>query len=226
MNKADVSQIVALMTYLPNAPKMDSREAMSQLVDVFHAVLQDLDAELGRAAALHYLSNKTFFPAPGDLRAKAMEINTLADNVPSPAEAWGQVLGAIQHVPSVWCERGANLRDAIDGKIGKEYWNAIGNYADHKRDCTECKTGGLGEVYGHKVVEQTVKMLGGRDVLMTDNPTADRARFIEAYKEIVAREKAKDEMLPAVRQMVEKQKTLRAPEAEMKQLAKGMSHAA
>jgi len=86
--------------------------------------------------------------------------------------------------------------------------------------CEICTLGGLKEVYSHPVVAETVKVLGGRDVIITDNPTADRARFIDAYREIVARERTKNAMLPVVREYVQdKQKSLVA--GSIKALAEG-----
>jgi hypothetical protein len=77
--------------------------------------------------------------------------------------------------------------------------------------CSVCTEGGYRELYASPAVAECVKMLGGRDMLLTDNPTADRARFIEAYREIVARERKKAGMLPQVRAYIDAHKVPELP---------------
>jgi hypothetical protein len=185
------------MQYLPNSPINDMN--VEQVIDTFMIVLEDLPAETILAAARQYLSTETFFPTPGKLRELAMDLQMLSMGVPTPGEAWGMVLTARRYVGSKWCAVGVELRDqAISTRSAypKEYY-------EHMDSCDFCTaSGGFKDVYSNGVVEATVRLLGGRDVILTDNPVADRARFIEAYREVVARERTKAAMLPDVQEYV------------------------
>lgn len=210
-NKPEIMEIVNLLKRLPNSPITD-RESLDETVKLFLAVLEDLPADMVKAATVQYLSEgNPFFPSnPGVLRDKAMELQMLAMGIPSPAEAWGKVLTARKYKPAVFCETGVKLRMKADGGdvTGNQYWGAVMAYTDHVEDCSECDNGGFHEDYGSPAVAETVRLLGGRDVILTDNPVADRARFIEAYKEIVAKERMKMGMTPTVARFVEDNRPL------------------
>ncbi len=49
---------------------------------------------------------------------------------------------------------------------------------------------------------------GGRDVILTDNPVSDRKQFIDAYREVIARERMKMGMTPTVARFVEDNRPL------------------
>jgi hypothetical protein len=72
------------------------------------------------------------------------------------------------------------------------------------------------------VVEQTVKRLGGLDALMTDNPAADRARFIDAYREIVSLERKDAGRIPEVSKFIDARRAELAA-GQMRQLTERMS---
>ncbi|MCH8877794.1 MAG: hypothetical protein IIA89_13390 [Chloroflexi bacterium] len=56
---------------------------------------------------------------------------------------------------------------------------------------------------GDDTLDQAMRAVGGwRAVGYSDNPTADRARFIEAYSTIDRREREERRMLPAVREHI------------------------
>lgn len=191
----EITRAILSMRYLPNSPITAAN--VPEVVGMFEVVLSDLPAECVDAATRQYLGTETFFPTPGRVREIAMDLQMLAMGVPTPAEAWGMVLTAEKHVPSVWCDEGLRLREL----------GGIWDYKNHMDACEICTPGGLKEVYSHPVVAETVKMLGGRDVIITDSPTSDRARFIDAYREIVARERKKVAMLPEVKNYID-EKTL------------------
>ncbi len=208
MNKIEVAEIVKLFKHLPNSPVVD-KESLDETVNLFFLILEDLPREMVRASAVQYLSeNNPFFPTPGIIRDKAMELQLLAAGIPTAAEAWGMVLGAQQYTEPRFCEQGWKLREAVGEKVGKDYWDALKASSDHDKNCSVCDSGGFREQYRHPAVKETVRLLGGRDVLMTDNPAADRARFIEAYREVVTRERMKMAMSPRVAQFVEDSRPL------------------
>jgi hypothetical protein len=199
---SEILEVINLVKDLPGSPIKD-KESMDNLMNLYTAVLEDLPVEMVRTATVQYCSEgNPFFPMPGVIRDKAMELQLLALGIPTPAEAWGMVLHARQYIPGTFCEAGAALRRDVEGNPA-DYWQALNDYGDHMNACTVCDKGGFQDVYGHAAVEETVKLLGGRDVVLTENEVADRARFIEAYKEIVKRERMRLAMLPSVAAYIE-----------------------
>lgn len=219
-NRDDILAVVGMMRYLPNNPAARDDSAAGPLEDRFFMVLSDLPVEVLRAAAVQHLAEATFFPTPGQLRERAMDLQLLALGIPQPAEAWAQVLKAPRYVPMALCELGAELRRSAE-KQGLGYFKAVAEYSKHLAECTVCTEGGYRETYPSPAVAECVRLLGGRDALMTDNPAADRARFIEAYREIVGRERMKAGMLPQVKEFLARAASAELPPtvAAIKQLA-------
>jgi len=173
--------------------------------EVYLSILADVEDAVLEAAVKQYLSEaNTFTPiaTPGVLREKAMDLQMLALGVPTGGEAWGMVLAAGQYSGPRWCEDGGKLRDiALSG-------GSPAGYYSHLDQCGICNINPTAkENYDHPVVAQTVRLLGGRDAIITDNPMADRARFIDAYKEVVLRERTKAGMMPSVREFVQNRQT-------------------
>jgi hypothetical protein len=216
MNKPDTLEIVNLIKRLPNSPITD-RDSLNETVNLFFAVLGDLPADMAKAATIQYLSEgNPFFPMPGVLRDKAMELQMLAAGLPTAGEAWGMVLTANRPANPVFCDEGARLRDAVNNAA--TYWSSLKEYSKHVDECETCDLGGYRENYRHAAVAETVKLLGGRDAILTDNPAADRARFLEAYREVTAREKMKMGMTPRVAEFVESSRPALVS-GELKQLS-------
>lgn len=196
--RAQIARAILLMQFLPNSPVNDRN--VETVVDTFELVLSDLPVEDVDAAARQYLSVGTFFPTPGVLRETAMDLQLLAIGVPTSTEAWGMVRSGLKLIESVFCEAGALLRD---GYLSQQTTGNLVLYSQHVDACSICTLGGgYREQYAHPVVAETVRLLGGRDVILTENVVADRARFVEAYREVVARERMKTAMLPEVSKFV------------------------
>jgi len=176
---------------------------MEQVGASYLLVLEDLGSDELKAAAAHYLSTGRFFPTPGDLRSAAMDLRRISFGIPAPLEAWAQVQNALRHVPGVACEVGQRLLDACAGKADRAYYDAVNAHGAHEDVCDDCRRGGYREVYSHELVERTVRLLGGREALMTGNPAADRKQFIDAYREIVDRELERLSLLPEVQKFLE-----------------------
>lgn len=220
-DRTQITRAILTMQYLPNSPITERN--VESVIDTFEMVLSDLPAETVEAATRQYLSTETFFPTPGRLREITMDLQMLAIGLPTPAEAWGMVLSANKYVEKVLCSIGHELyMTASNSK--ENYQSDLRAYSVHFDNCDICTDGGFREDYTHPAVAETVRLLGGRETILTNNPTADRARFIEAYREVVTRERTKTAMLPKVKQYIEatKQNSLQAGEA-VKQLTKGMS---
>jgi len=197
-----VIDLLLSISHLPNAPDLKNAES---LVNEYYSVLGHWPDELLDAAALHYKSTGTFFPTPGKLNESVLDLQMISVGIPTPGEAWSQVLGALRPTETILCEEGQRLRDSAQevNTIAGAYLIKAKEYGLHRDTCTKCKQGGLQEIYSHPVVAETVRLLGGRDRLMTDNPAADRKQFIDAYRERVALEGRKAIMPPQVKDYIE-----------------------
>jgi len=107
--------------------------------------------------------------------------------------------------------------EAGESNDGAGYTSALREILGHSPTCRECRVAHTEEVYCHPVVEQTVRRLGGRAALFTENLAADRARFLEAYEEILGRAVVEAGRLPEVANWLESDRNV-----EMKQLAEKM----
>lgn len=201
-SRLDITRIILKMQYLPNSPITDAN--VNSVMDTFEDVLADLPVEIIDAAARQYMSTAIFFPTPGKLRETAMDLQILAFGLPTPAEAWGLVITAEKYFEKQLCQGGAELYEKACS--GANYKENLLAYDKHMQECSVCDNGGFREDYGNPVVAETVRLLGGRDVILTENPTADRARFIEAYREVVSRERTKAAMPPEVKEYIEERR--------------------
>ena len=58
--------------------------------------------------------------------------------------------------------------------------------------------------FSHPLIKRTVDGVGGwRELCMSTNAVADRARFVQAYETLAKRERAQSRMLPQVREVLE-----------------------
>ncbi len=110
-NKNQVAKIILLLSTLPNYPDRETE----LMVEAYHIVLKDIDWETLQAATAQYLSTGTFFPAPGQLRQTVLELRLRASGIPTAAEAWADVLGAVRHVQLVNCPEGASPAGHVAG---------------------------------------------------------------------------------------------------------------
>jgi len=65
-------------------------------VEIYCRLLLDLDFDTLKAATLHCATVYKFFPTVAEIREAATELKTMAEGIPSDAEAWGQVLEQIR----------------------------------------------------------------------------------------------------------------------------------
>ena len=197
--KNTVSELLLSIAHLPNSPFNGAN--VSQIVEMYYHDLQDIDDELLSAAVVHYRTGATpFFPSSGQIREKATELQLLAMGIPTAAEAWAQVQNAWQYREAVFCEAGAHIRNSY---LENQTVGELREYDRHLLNCPVCDVGGFAERYDHPAVANVVKLLGGRDMLLTDNEPADRAKFFEAYNAIVKRETLKASLPTVARQFVE-----------------------
>lgn len=125
--------------------------------------------------------------------------------------------------PSVGEIRGAA------GDLRKEASGLPSSYQAWQEVCTQMSVNGgdYGKpVWSHPLVEQAVKTLGWRNLRMSEDQTADRARFISAYEQLTNRASAEDMRLPVAQTYIESHRALALETGErretMRQLAEGM----
>jgi hypothetical protein len=79
-------------------------------------------------------------------------------------------------------------------------------------------------VWSHPLVEKTVKAIGWRNLRMSEDQTADRARFIQCYEQLQDRAKTENLLLPEVRGYIETNGgRMLAPVDQMKQLTERLT---
>ena len=204
---ASVSEITKILTglvFLPNCPIEEGNAA--DVVESYHRVLGDLDAGILQAAADSYLAGSVpFFPTPGLLREKVVELVKMGAGIPTAGEAWAMFLEGFRNVSPVWCDEGARLRDAIEGQQGRAWADAVAASRAHDLDCLVCAGPGEVEEYGHPAVAETVRRLGGRSAILTGNPMSDRARFQDAFREVIAKVTQQLSLPITVHAMIESQ---------------------
>lgn len=202
--KQDIYDILQKIKYLPNSPMNNGN--VSEIVELFFVILKDFSFALLDKAALFYLGQANpFFPMPGVLRQKALELQMISLRIPTATEAWGMVLNRQTSQPGAYCGKYKAIESELHLLFGGAYLLKIKELVAHEKYCGICKPTTYTPTYEHPLVEKTVHLLGGLDVLLTENPVADRARFIAAYQEILEREQAIVGMVPEVREFVQEQ---------------------
>ena len=79
-------------------------------------------------------------------------------------------------------------------------------------------------VWSNSVVARAVKMIGWRNLRMSEDATADRARFIQCYEQLIERVTRDEMLIPEVRGYLEVNGArILAPMEQVRQLAKGMT---
>jgi len=222
--REETFEVITLLSSLPNNPITSydietphGKKALEIFVNAYHKILEDVPIEYVQAAALQYLNgDNKFFPSnPGTLREIAFDLEMMARDIPTPSTAWAMVLSAKQKSSIRRCETANEIFSAISkieqpGVICTEaVSDAIRTlhkkYFDHSEKCPTCKTSDstvLEYEYEHEAVSRVVYLMGGRDVIFTENLAADRARFMDSYRELVTMERRKLQMHPQVANLI------------------------
>lgn len=78
--------------------------------------------------------------------------------------------------------------------------------------------------FSHPLITQAVRQMGWRELCMSENQIADRARFLQCYEQILSRAAKEDMLLPEVRGYIESNGAqLMAPAESMRLLADRLS---
>ncbi|RMD57454.1 hypothetical protein D6833_13885 [Candidatus Parcubacteria bacterium] len=118
------------------------------------------------------------------LRAAALQLATTSKWFPTVAEIREAAFALMEHqsgLPSAYEAWQEVMRQAFEvGHTGKPQ-------------------------FSHPAIMEAVKAIGGwRYVCMSTNQVADRARFVDAYEQLVQRARYKERMLPAVKTLAAK----------------------
>jgi hypothetical protein len=73
------------------------------------------------------------------------------------------------------------------------------------------------------LVEEAVKRMGWRNLRMSEDQTADRARFLQCYEQIVERATKQEMLLPQVAGYIESKQLNALPAGQIKQLSERLS---
>ena len=117
------------------------------------------------------------------------------------------------------------IRGAV-GELRKYSANLPSSYQAWQEVLTQMRENGGDHgnpVWSHPLVERAVKTMGWRELRMSENQTADRARFLQCYEQLSERAEREDLLLPEVRGYLEVNGAqLPAPAEQIRRLASGM----
>lgn len=156
------------------------------------------------------LTAEVFFQTLSDIptdELKAATLHCITENGRKFAPSVGELRGAVQelrgyvsNLPTSYQAWQEVLRQIADvGYYGTPSWS-------------------------HPIVEKAVRAMGWRDLCMSENAVADRARFIQCYEQFAERAARDDMLLPEVRGYIEMNGAqVLAPADQMKLLSEKLS---
>jgi hypothetical protein len=144
-----------------------------------------------------------------------------------PNELKAAVLHCISQADRKFAPTVGEIRGAV-GDLRRSSANVPGSYQawEEVQNQILINGGDFGSpVWSHPLIGKAVKAIGWRNLRMSENQTADRARFIQAYEQLETRMMKEEMLLPEVRGYIESKggKMLEAPMDAIRQLAKGFS---
>lgn len=198
----EINTLLELLSTLPNCP-ITNVETRDLVRSMYFAALGDIPFQWLQAAYLQYIGqDKPFFPSnPGALREIAFDLEMIAQGVPTAAQAWAMVLRGPQMIEARICQTNADIRAKLE-PTARDYFHLLGDLDRHEKTCDVCIPTSKSGSYGSNVVDEAVRMMGGRDAIFTDNATSDRARFLDAYRELVLIERKRLQMHPKVAELI------------------------
>lgn len=87
----------ALLVLSAAYPRFDLPD---ETVSIYCRLLVDLDFDTLKAATLQCATTCKFFPTVAEIRDAAAELKIMAEGIPDPASAWGEVVSQIKAVGS------------------------------------------------------------------------------------------------------------------------------
>ena len=163
--------------YVTHAKNLTPAQLEEQL-QVWYAILGDIDAELLRAAALQHMAGSKWFPTVAELREIAAAL--LVERPATAMEAWGTVV-----------ETFADLR--------------FYRYAEGYHEFP---------TFENPITARVVTAMGWTRLKESEDYTADRARFLQAYDTLAERARTDALILPQVRALGEQRRLNRTAETQ------------
>lgn len=170
--------------------EVEAQEIVSEIVNAFAMEFARLGADQNRATQAQY--RRYLLDLPAAATRAAVE----------------RMLATARFVPKI-----AEIREAVKAlelgpvRTGAEAWGDVQRaFQRASADWTP--------TFADPVVGRVVRALGWRDLCLSENTVADRARFIEAYEQIAANERRDAQVanLPANRQLAQaRQAAIAAP---------------
>ena len=204
----EINTLLELLSTLPNCP-ITTTETRDLVRSMYFAALGDIPFQWLQAAYLQYIGqDKPFFPAnPGTLREIAFDLEMTAQGVPTASQAWAMLMTARFATSTKKCDSAQSLLDDYESAMKRHDGNSANSifkqYDKHVDTCPVCVWNAKGVyIYDHPVVTEVIRLMGGLDTIFTNNPSSDRARFLESYKELVALERRKLQMHPKVAELI------------------------
>lgn len=107
------------------------------------------------------------------------------------------------------------------GELKRQAAGVLDSYQAWEEVCRQLIENG-GEfgtpIWSSPLVERAMKSIGWRNLRMSENQVADRARFIEAYNQVANRAERDEMDLPQVREYLEEQRVLALETGERKEV--------
>lgn len=170
---------------------------------VYVRMLADLPEDALLNAAEHVIATCTFFPSVAEIRAAAGHLQRAIHAVPSPEEAWAEMITQARapREISVHCGEYARLRAACE-QAPEDYLQKIAELREHELGCTACHTVTDHYQWSHPLVGQVAARMGWPDKFWTAEIGVIRSQYMRAYAAQVERLTGEAIMLPEVRQYV------------------------
>ena len=156
-------------------------------------------------------TNEVYYQTLHDIPADELKVAVLhciSENGRKFAPSVGEIRGAVAEMRGI----ASNLPSAYQAweEVQKQILENGGDFGK--------------PVWSNSIVESAARMIGWRNLRMSEDQTSDRARFIQCYEQLVVRATRDEMLLPEVRGYIEDRggKLLNAPIAQIKQLTKGM----
>lgn len=139
---------------------------------------------------------------------KAATLHCISESGRKFAPSVGELRGAVAELRGM----SANLPSSF------EAWQEVGKQIS-------INGGDFGNpVWSHPIVQKAVEAIGWRNLRMSEDATADRARFIQCYEQFQQRAEKENILLPEVRGFLEVNGArLEAPADQIKRLTERMS---
>ena len=104
-SRTEIAKLISIIAAATPSFKLgrgvEAKTRLTEMIHAYHLLLGDLDADRLTEAAMHVISQGTFFPSAGELRRAYFNLEERASGVPTADEAWAEVKSLFQDRKSV-----------------------------------------------------------------------------------------------------------------------------